>query len=223
MPNNLENILHNVSPDVMYKQLAWLKKYFDIVEIDSLFNNSSEIIGKASITFDDAYKSVFNDAIPVIESLNIPCTIFFNGITLNQKLFWRDKIRFLFNNSMLTDFIECNSTFCTTYNINEKNFYQSTKHPKVNSYVFDNLLDEYFEKRKVKISELRFCIDNLKSIANHPLISYGNHTFNHYVLSSLNNDEQLIEIEKNHDILHSLNANISNVFSVPFGGQRDFN
>ena len=55
------------------------------------------------------------------------------------------------------------------------------------------------------------------------LITYGNHTYNHYVLSSLSYDEQKEEIQKNKKLLDSLNLNLSKVFAIPFGGNADYN
>ena len=37
VPNDLKEGLHNVTPESLYKQVEWFKKYFDIVEIDEIF------------------------------------------------------------------------------------------------------------------------------------------------------------------------------------------
>ena len=52
---------------------------------------------------------------------------------------------------------------------------------------------------------------------------YGNHTYNHYLLSSLNMEQQELEIAKNHQLLKTLDVKLSKVFSIPFGGDKDFN
>ncbi len=113
VPDDLKQELHNVTPDSMYKQIDWVKKYFDIVEVDQLFDEKLNILGKAAITFDDAYQSVFTEVVPVIETLNVPCTIFINGITLSGRPFWRDKIRFVINNSLVDDFMKVYKSFVT--------------------------------------------------------------------------------------------------------------
>ncbi len=93
VPEALTQNLHNVSPDVLFEHVQWLQKHFDIVELDTLFKDDVTLTGKVAITFDDAYQSVFEEAVPVIQSLGVPCTIFINGISLTGKPFWRDKIR----------------------------------------------------------------------------------------------------------------------------------
>ena len=220
IPNDLKEGLHNVTPETIYKQIEWLKRYFDIVEVDDIFTQS-DILGKVAITFDDAYQSVFREALPVLESLNVPCTIFVNGVSLSGKPFWRDKIRFLINNSLVDDFLNFNSSFCHSNGITSQNFYKISKSSNINSRTIDTLLDEYLEKNRISIDN--FCLNEIKSIRKHPLVSYGNHTYSHYVLSSLDKNQQEIEIQKNHELLKKCDVKLSKIFSIPFGGDKDFN
>jgi peptidoglycan/xylan/chitin deacetylase (PgdA/CDA1 family) len=223
IPNNLKEGIHNVSPDTLYRQIKWFKKYFDVVEVDQLFVEDMDFTGKVAITFDDGYQSVFKEAVPVIESLNIPCTIFINGVTVNGKPFWRDKVRFLINNSLVTDFLKSYNFFCASNKITAENFYRRTKSPEINSKIIDKMCDEFIEKQQIAMSEIQYCINDLDSFIEHPLISYGNHTFSHYVLSSLSEEEQEKEIKSNHELLSKTNVKLSKIFSIPFGGNRDFN
>ena len=90
VPKHLKKNLHNVNSDVIFQQISWLKKYFDIITVDELFNYNGSIEGKMAITFDDGYDTVFQEALPVLNSLNAFSTIFINGVTL-QGLPWRNK------------------------------------------------------------------------------------------------------------------------------------
>ncbi len=220
VPDNLKKGLHNVTPENIYKQLSWLKRYFDIVELDELFTQN-DILGKVAITFDDAYLSVFKEAIPVLATLGVPSTIFINGASLEGKVFWRDKIRFLINNSLVEDFLEKNISLSRAYNLTAQNFYKMSKSQRVNSEIIDALLDNYLKKSGVSLEN--FCVDNIKYIKNNSLVLYGNHTYNHYLLSSLNREQQEEEIVKNHQLLKRCDVRLSKVFSIPFGGDRDFN
>ena len=62
-----------------------------------------------------------------------------------------------------------------------------------------------------------------KYLIKDTLVSYGNHTSNHYLLSSLNKQEQYEEIFKCKDYLNKQNVNKSEVFSIPFGGMNSYN
>jgi len=220
IPDNLKEGLHNVTPDNIYKQVLWLKRYFDIVELDELFTKS-DILGKVAITFDDAYQSVFEEALPILESLNVPSTIFINGSSLDNRVFWRDKIRFLINSGLIDDFLKSNQYFLKSYGMTSQNFYKISKNPTVNSQILDNLLDNYLEQKGISLDN--FCINSREYIKKSPLVMYGNHTYNHYLLSSLNVEQQELEISKNHQLLKTLDVKLSKVFSIPFGGDKDFN
>ena len=58
---------------------------------------------------------------------------------------------------------------------------------------------------------------------NYDKISFGNHSNNHFVLSSLSNDEQYEEIYNGYEFLKKINHPVSKIFSIPFGGIKDFN
>ena len=73
------------------------------------------------------------------------------------------------------------------------------------------------------MKKIVFCIYNQKTIVKNPLVSFGNHTFHHYILSSLDCAKQESEIKLNHDFLTSLDINLSKIFSIPFGGYEHFN
>ena len=54
-------------------------------------------------------------------------------------------------------------------------------------------------------------------------LEIGNHSANHYLLASLPENLQLGEIIDGHNSLNSLAIEISDCFSVPFGGTHDIN
>ena len=68
-----------------------------------------------------------------------------------------------------------------------------------------------------------YCVNDIKTLISDPLISYGNHSYSHYVMSSLNECQQELEIKNNLDILRKCNVKMTNIFSLPFGGDEHFN
>ncbi len=223
VPEALEQNLHNVAPDVLFEHVKWLQKYFDIVELDQLFDDNVTLAGKVAITFDDAYQSVFEEALPVIQSLDVPCTIFINGISLAGKPFWRDKIRYLINQSLVEDFLKFCPVFAEAHDLTIDNFYIMTKQVPTNSAALDTIIDQYVAHMGIQLEALAYCVSSQDMLLDHPLISYGNHTYNHYVLSSLSDEQQEKEIGDNHHLLADLQLKLSRVFAIPFGGDKDFN
>jgi peptidoglycan/xylan/chitin deacetylase (PgdA/CDA1 family) len=222
IPKNLEAGLHNVAPEELYKQLKWLKKNFTIVSIDELFEFKHP--GMAAITFDDAYQSIFKEAMPIIKSLNIPATIFINGCSLEGNIFWRDKIRFLINNSLEFEFINYYAKISAGAKLlTKENFYWTSKSVNINSREIDQALDGFFKERDISLNQMNYCLKDKTLLVNDELITYGNHTFSHYNLSSLSEEEQREDIIKNHELLKRLGVKLSRVFSIPFGGKKHFN
>ena len=64
---------------------------------------------------------------------------------------------------------------------------------------------------------------NPSKLIKNKFITYGNHTLNHYVMSSLKYEEQKSEILENKNFLSSLNVNTTNIFALPFGTYNDLN
>ncbi len=225
VPESLGNSVHNVTPDNLYKQVKWLKENYDIVHVDELFEEPFTP-GRCAITFDDAYNSVFEEGIPVLGSLKAPATIFVNGATLAGGIFWRDKIRILLSLKLENAFASWASAFCKSHHITVENFYKATKNPRVNSRDLSLLVDEFYSLNSLSAQdEVRFCIGDKEKFTLTPLIKYGNHTYYHYVLSSLPKDIQRDEIITNERLLAECIApeNLSKIFSIPFGGLDTFN
>lgn len=220
VPAALGGAVHNVTPDNMYRQIAWLKQHYDIVHVDTLFD-APYGAGRCAITFDDAYLSVFKEALPVLESLNAPATVFVNATTLDGQIFWRDKIRLILARNLAGAFVAWAKDFCTEKGITEEKFYGSTKKPHVNSYELAGLIDQFLQLYPDVLADVKnYCAGTAGDLVRSSLIRYGNHTYSHYVLSSLSKEQQHNEIVKNQDRLSALiePEYLSHVFSIPFGG-----
>jgi peptidoglycan/xylan/chitin deacetylase (PgdA/CDA1 family) len=222
VPKSLDRGLHNVHPEVLYRQLGWLKRHFDIVDVESLLARPRA--GAFAITFDDAYACVFDEALPLLQELGLCCTVFVNGVTLSGRPFWRDKIRYIINHDLTGAFVDhYEEMYGKSSPELRHSLYRASKDPRIaNSARIDGALEHFFSKAHKHIEHMAYCAKE-SDLVGSPLVKYGNHSFNHYVLSSLSVAEQEKEICENERLLHSLGVDISRVFSVPFGGERDFN
>ena len=109
--------------------------------------------------------------------------------------------------NLVEDFLRSNQDFCKEKNITKSNFYTQTKNAQSSSKQIDVLLDKYYERKQISIDKMRFGLTDKGKLKKHPLISYGNHTYNHYVLSSLTKEEQEIEIRENQKLIKNLDNN----------------
>lgn len=295
-PAPIRRGLHNVSPEEMRCQLRWLRSRFEILTADE-FCDTRNPKGKACVTFDDAYLSVFSHALPVLEELEIPATVFVCGVTLTGGEFWRDKLRRLISGENLPKFIAFLESRDFSPHMGEADFYRRSKQPDVSSRLLDEALDAFdaLEARSRRaaspvapgyapggvtgradeaeypaagnahfpepsggvpspgygrvgertgaevpdptepddaagaavppeqdgaVSRL-FTAGHPADLPDHPLVSYGNHTWNHYVLSSLTPEEQEREIMATEELLDRMGKRRSRVLAVPFGSEAD--
>lgn len=229
IPEDIGPNLHNVTPENLYRQLNWYKQHFDIVSLEEWFNAKIRR-GLVAVTFDDAYKSVFDYGKEVLEILNVPATVFIIGCTLEGKIFWRDKIRYLQGNGLADEFLQYLSDKGSFQgDIRDKNFYTASKgkafEEKLSNSQLDLELDTFLEIKNLANSMNRYCIESKKEIIDHPLISYGNHSYHHYMLSTLAYYDQKKDLRKSNQLISDAAkpGKFQKILSVPFGGVNAYN
>ncbi|MEH6630203.1 MAG: polysaccharide deacetylase family protein [Halopseudomonas aestusnigri] len=225
IPSGLESRIHNVRPEVFKRQISWLKQNFDIVTIDD-FSKANDRKGLAAVTFDDAYASVFSEALPWLIDEAIPATIFLNSSLVDGDIFWRDKVRYLITNQLIDDFLYYCNKIPWVSEVRRERFYKDTKKPSLNSLVVSDAIDDYFRDREFTEAvaiQLGNVIARRDDLISHPLITYGNHSHSHYVLSSLTEKQQHEEITRCQSWLEESELELSRIFAAPFGGSLDVN
>ncbi|HED12429.1 MAG TPA: polysaccharide deacetylase family protein [Gammaproteobacteria bacterium] len=219
-PRLLARGLHNITPAQLEDTLVRLKKYFQFVSIDE-FAASECCRGLACVSFDDGYKSVFEQALPVLRALDIPATVFINSTMLDGGVFWRDRVRVLQNLGLVEDFEAFSAVVGGDPGCS---FYRRSKHSVVNSAAVDMALQQFFAGRDIVHEGPAAVIDDVSWIQPIPGVTYGNHSHSHYVLSSLSKEEQYQEIDRCRARLRGLSGiTCSEIFSIPFGETNDFN
>lgn len=225
IPPDLAGGLHNVRPHIFAEQVDWLARHFEIMELDE-FMRLGDVRGKAAITFDDAYRSVFDHGLPMLKARGLPATIFINADTMRGGAFWRDKVRYLIASDLVADFVAFRRDRwpgCPA--LEPATFYRQSKTQAINSRELDQQIDAFAECIKLEddFAGLAAHIVAEDALVDDPLVAYGNHSLGHFVLSSLDRDQQSAEIRENQEALVRLKLPLSNVFAFPFGGLSDFN
>jgi peptidoglycan/xylan/chitin deacetylase (PgdA/CDA1 family) len=220
-PSMLGNDFHNIAPEKLFKQLESMTRWFRFVSIDE-YCAASDRSGLAAVTLDDGYRSVLEQGLKVFEALDIPVALFLNKVFLEGKPFWRDKVRLMITRNWVSAF---ERQFKGRFHVRaDQSFYRYTKDPRNNSVAVEQALDEFLEDRASEADYSAFYLQGATMLKAHPLVSYGSHSVNHYVMSSLTEEQQWREIEENRRFLNTFkNLQQTDVFSIPFGGERDYN
>ena len=183
--------------------------------------------GKIAITVDDGYRCTLRNLVSALAAENIPSTVFLCGRALQGGLLWRDKVRALITTDTIVPFLEWVEQRNVPLLLGKSDFYRVSKSPTVHSPTLETAINEYVEE---KAGWLRDLFDALVAefadtaeLIDDPNISYGNHTFNHYVMASLSAAEQEREIVDNELFLNGLGVRRSRVFALPFGRSADYN
>jgi len=218
---------HSLNINQFIKEVNRLKKFSKILPIEEYIDQVSDTNRKkgiSTITFDDAYKGLLKDAIPFLLSESIPFTIFVNSITLHNTLLWRDQFRSIMDSENLQKFVKQLSKTDLAAMFENGDLYKVSKQPHINSKLFHAQLMKFGEENNLPAIDrnVYMSINDLIELQKKG-IKIGNHTQNHYVLSSLSNNEQKHEIVHGRKDLESVGLNVVDVFAAPFGGYNTIN
>ena len=221
VPKDLEQGLHNVSPDALYRQLEAIGRFFRFVTIDE-YCLSPDPTGLATVTSDDGYRCVIEEGLPVFEALDVPAAFFINRDFVCGGVFWRDKVRFLINNDLVEAFEQSHGRGLVRDA--GQGFYHYTKDVRNNSCQVETAIDGFLADHQIQLSMQQAYVSQGQIADHHPLLCFGSHTVSHYVLASLSREEQARQIEENLKFLRSQSGLImTDVLSIPFGERQDYN
>lgn len=220
IPPPLENRIHNVAPDAFYKQMKWLKANFDIVPLAD--NPLDSSLGIVSLTFDDGNSSVFSHAIPIMESMSIPATVFPIGCTFSGNLFWRDKIRIIIHLGLEKELIlrleEHHGVDTTPF---RKNLLLATKESVLCDAIFDKASSEVLSHTTGRHAKPDWHSPEVRKGAPSALLNFGNHTYFHYRQSGLSPEAQKFDIEEGESAVRREYGTCEKTLAIPFGRIRD--
>lgn len=223
-----------VTPEHFYEQMRWIKSRYPIVRFEDNWNLLSE--DSICITFDDGYRDNFLNAIPILNELEIPATIFVStsNIDTPYEMWWHELERnLLVEKEYKKEFVLQDPFWGCTWNVSTKERREDlygTLHWIINNYITAEKCNDWLRQLRewndytnagreqnyfLQTADLKNM--NLKNI------TIGAHTVNHPMLSKLSKEEQYREINDSKQKLEEIFDKEINVFSYPFGGRDDYN
>ena len=217
-----------VSVSKFKEQLIFLKKNYNLVSLDKLLNFEKSNKPNISITFDDGYRDNLIHALPVLNELYVPATIyvitkFFEN---DFNIWWYELQDYVWKNSENIKFIydKKNYNLSIKNNFEKLNCFKKLKQiikklNKIEQDIFLNAVTKTNERKQYKNDFLSK--EDLKLLSSNPLITIGAHTHNHLSLKNLNQEDCTKEIKKSKKILEDLTNRKINHFSYPYGSKND--
>jgi peptidoglycan/xylan/chitin deacetylase (PgdA/CDA1 family) len=159
----------------------------------------------AMITFDDGYYSNIMAA-EVLEKYKIPGCIFIStkNVTENQSYWWDIIYKYRHKQGNSLDKIR-----------SEQRMLKAFKHSYISDYISQNFGKEAFNPWSD--IDRPFTGAEVKKISENPLISIGNHTHNHAILTNYSREEMLEELTGSNKILTDLTGMVPVSVAFPNG------
>lgn len=225
-----------VSPIKFRQQMLYLKRNYRIVRFE---DNWKELDTDAVVvTFDDGYLDNLRYALPILEELEIPATIFISTGTMeqNKELWWDELERLLFVGSDFPlAFQLSDDEFACRWNTStyeyRKNCYKSIHYLMKNFIGLEKREDWLLQlwnwrglRRTVREDNRTVSEVDCRKLSNSKQISIGAHTVSHSSLANLERKEQEDEICTSIRTLENILEKKVTLFSFPFGNPAiDFN
>ena len=193
----------STSPENFRAHIKWLRSLgYNFV---SLENFSEKGPGLCSVTFDDGYKDLITEALPLLVELRVPATIFISSYFIqNEAPFPAD-------------------LFCPQHGDRAEN---------IESWHFDPLhrltslpLHDFFrEHARLAANFGHLCHDgepmskeDIEIAAKESLLTFGPHTHTHRSIPNVPHEELATELAAPVNYLQDLNVPMLNFYAIPFG------
>lgn len=218
-PNSIQFSKHYSTPINQFNaQITLINKLFEIIPLEEIVSNKnlSKRKNYAAITFDDGFSSILENADSFLQNLKIPYTVFLNGAAIEYNQLWVSNLEILKNDDSYKE------KLLLSAEINKKSeddlFNTILKigkfgHRFKDGYKIQNMQPKiYLDKQDIKLL-----------LAKNNLIDFGNHSYDHFVIGSIEHSELKKQISSNHELLVNLTKKDIRHFAIPFGKKEHFN
>ena len=206
-----------VSPATFERQLRILKRATNVVTaatIADCVRRKASSAGLSAVTFDDGYSDVLSEALPVLERLQVPMTLFVTTDPVSQACpFWWDRLTAAVLGSQPPD-ASRHQAFADVH-ARLKRLGGSQREDAIASLIAAERWAPTMDLGRPLTAE------ELRHLAAHPLVDIGAHTVSHPSLASLSEAEQRFELVESQRWLESHLAQRIRLLAYPFGKAGD--
>ncbi len=206
------------------KYLAKTHNCLSVTQVRDCLASGSFPRNAVHITFDDGYKDNLELALPVLERYQVPATIFVcSGLVDGQTRLWWHELEYLLSSRSVIEFKYNGQSFQLRTD-SKKWLFESYDclnqlFKSINPQEQALILEQLYKPGETRYSyaEQMLSWDQVRSLANHPLITIGAHTSKHSVLSVLSDEDLRHEILDSKLRLEEELQQEVKFFSYPYG------
>jgi len=226
------------------QQMTYLKEHFRILSIDdALLASQNGVVADgdgrplAVVTFDDGYAGNFHVMLPIINKLEIPVTIYVSTLAVEQgSTYWYDRIINVVQSGAPIK-LDLSKHGLGCYNVNAcggsgnwKVIQQLlTDLKKVDYKIRMMITDDVINQVRTICGEMvsdvmplrQMSVDDIKSIACHPLVTIGAHSHCHNILVQLPCEEAKQSVKKSKALLEEWTGQDVSCFAYPNGNYNE--
>ena len=219
-----------VTAHALEKHILQIRKYFQIVPLAEILNPNVTVNENiCAITFDDGWYDNYQFAFPVLKKHNVPASIFlpvkYIGTDRQHwfQVFW-ETARYASANGVLSNFTSdlCRSLsgYVTLEDATLKTIMLHLKHfpPAKLDQLMNTIQEKYGSRYSTTRSTMNW--DEVNEMENHN-ISFGSHSLNHFILTSLDSTQKCKEITDSFKFLSQKLSNFLPFFCYPNGNWDD--
>jgi peptidoglycan/xylan/chitin deacetylase (PgdA/CDA1 family) len=199
------------SPQRFASEIRFLKSHFDVVAFDAglkMLRDGACNRACASLCFDDGFRGVLENALPVLRREGVPHILFLNGAFLDGEAVSDAVIAYhMARNWLYKDLAE---------------YFPDAKDPRrpgtaLRHYMHPDRFPRLWSRVKSEFDWRNLFLSHA-SLSNFPsdLTQFGSHTRRHYWLAGLSREHQESEIGENHRLLREL-PGYRSLLALPFG------
>jgi peptidoglycan/xylan/chitin deacetylase (PgdA/CDA1 family) len=224
------------SPEKLTDYLGRIMSVFEVVPFDDLVERGIRGRGlrnAMAITFDDGYANNYTYALPVLEALGAPFTVFVTtGLTDTDRVTWNDRLEFAVHttraHSLSTDFMEEDLGLVT---MAERRAAVSRLKDVLKAKPIETIegcVDDVFDSLGADPADARF--EHVRYLTSRQIremagrgVTFGAHTVTHPILSREKPERVRQEITASKAALEALTGREVTCFAYPNGRREDYN
>ena len=179
------------------------------------------------VTFDDAYVDVLENALPVLSKYEIPATVYAISGSIGEVFWWDRVIDHIYKSGTLPKSLTLQvgkSRVSLTVAKMPRHLILKSLYPHLQKMdpserliQIDSLATQLSSQAHANTGRRSMTEEELRLLAQHPLVTVGAHTVSHSRLAALSLDAQAHEIRTSKAQLESIIGEPVTSFSYPFG------